>query len=163
MDSLDGMPEFGKPDEEKVPLVVPDQSEPLPVPNTDHVLSPDFRCKGVNKKGAPCSFPKRRDSLYCTAHDPAITKEMRNAWLAKGRRNAKNPAVKAFGPKKKQDLLELLSRRLDAFEEKFGGMSSPEVESTFCMLAKTYCYILTAEGANEEEVGGKWRIGSRAV
>lgn len=148
-DSLDGMPDFAKPEEEKLPLVVPD---------TGHILSPGFRCKSNNKAGNPCGFPKRRDSEYCTAHDPRFSAEQRKEWREKGRRN-NGGKKREFGPKKKNDLLLILSNRLDMFTDRFGEMTTPEIETTICTMLKTYCYILVAEGASEDEVSGKWRIG----
>lgn len=143
---MDETPEFEAPKE--IPIPLPDLSHPLP---SKHA------CQGVTKAGIACRFPKRKDSGYCTVHDPSITEATRQEWRKKGHANH-GETIRVFGPKKKHDLLLLMSKRIDAFTDMVGDMSTPEIEKTFCHLAKTYCELLIAEGAKEDEVPRGWRM-----
>lgn len=140
MDSLgDEAPAFGKPEE--IPLVVPE--------------IPSYLCTAKNKKGEPCGFTHRTGSAFCTVHDPTITDEQRDEW----RRNKKGKkyVTQKTKAKSRQELLEILSGRLDMFLENHGHTSSVEVEMTICDMARTYIAVLRADVEGDAKVRG-WRM-----
>lgn len=156
MDSLENeIPAFDKP--ENIPLVVPD----LPAEKKPRKLRVDH-CAGTTKHGTPCGFAHQKESLYCIAHDPAISDEQRNQW----RKLPKRPRTGPMGRpplkpeaqyKSREEILEILSKRLDIWMEKFGNILSVGVDDAICDLCRTYAVVAKVEVAEGAEVRG-WRM-----
>lgn len=151
-DSLEGMPEFGKPSEEIVPLVVPD---------TTPFRSPHL-CNGLSKAGKPCGFPHQKDRLFCIQHDPAIPEEKRHEWKRKPRKPRLVPMGEQAHAKheffSREEVLEILTRRMKVWMRDFGDVMQPGVDDAICNLAKAYAVVAKVELGNEvEEVKG-WRM-----
>lgn len=81
MDSLDGMPEFG-PEEDRVPLVVPDQSGPVEYDPADTlpVILPFTKCHGINIDGTICGRKINIQKEFCIAHDPTPDAALQVFW-----------------------------------------------------------------------------------
>jgi len=147
-DSLEGMPEFSKPDE-IIPLVVPDTS------------GPKF-CKGIKKDGSPCTMRLGDKHDYCPPHNPNITEEQRQEWRSLGGRNCAGvPHVK--GPKTPEEMLAVFAKRLHIFLSKCSEESSSAEEIlVMCQAAKAFAaiYDRTKEGKKDAEEDNKkqgWR------
>ncbi len=142
--SLEGMPEFDKP-QEIIPLVVPDR--------------PKHLCIATTKAGNLCNFTKALSSDYCVPHNPAITHEQRQEW--RKRRTGAHPrrvtATKVTTYKSREELLSILSVRMDKFIERFGDTVNVEVEQVICDMARTYCVVLRVEVEGEVKAQG-WRM-----
>lgn len=151
MDSLEGMPEFTKP-EEKIPLVVPDTTP----------LKPHY-CHGTTKAGKPCTFPHTKTSNYCITHDPAITDEKRLEWKRKPKVYTKPMGDHSHADKPKfktrEEVLAILSRRLDVWMNQFGDVMKAEVDQAICELCKTYAAVYRVESKDGEDATAKgWRM-----
>ena len=138
MDSAD-IP-FAPKGEENIPLVVPDTTPEKSnrIRGYEARVAKGATCCATKKNGKPCGWPVKVKGTYCFPHDPAITKEQRRAMQSKrhfpkltGRRT----------PKTKEDVLELVSRRLDQWVEQWNVALTPETEATFCQLVNTYCNV----------------------
>jgi hypothetical protein len=147
MDSLEGMPEFDKP--ENIPLVVPDLTP----------ARPKHLCIATTKAGKLCGFPKCLGTDYCVPHNPAITEAQRQEW--RGKRTGKAPRDhfnrREIKYKSREDLLSILSSRFDKFLERFGDTVNVEVEQVICDMARTYCAVLKVETEGEVKAQG-WRM-----
>ncbi len=131
---------FGPKPEESIPLVVPDTT-----PEKDYHLkgyesrvAKGAKCSGTKKNGAPCGWPVKAAGGYCFPHDPSITKEQRRAL------NAKRHFPKLSGKHKaktKEDVLALVSARLDQWVSQWSTVLTPETEATFCQLVNAYCNV----------------------
>lgn len=144
-DSLEGMPEFSKPAEEIVPLVVPDTSKP--------------KCEATTKAGNPCTVPPMHGEKYCLGHAKSLAPELRAKWrsLSIGVPKRLPASRRKVGHYSKEELLAYLSERLDLVKERFGQMCNPEVEETICNIVRTMAvvYRLDTPDADEKAVG--WR------
>lgn len=153
MDSLDGMPEFTKPQEETIPLVVPDTT---PEPHAEHF------CHGLNKAGKRCRMPHQRGKLYCVPHDPEITKEQMQEWRKRPRKPKLLPMGRVSTPGAyftREEILEILTKRLKVWMATFGEVLQPGVDDAICDLCRTYAAVAKVEiGEGVGEVRG-WRIG----
>ena len=145
-ESLEDMPQFDKP--ENIPLVIPDD------------VHPDHFCKHVKPDGSKCRFMRNRAKGrdFCWHHDPAVTQEERHACRARGGSTDKIVTFKrSYRPKTREEILLLLSIRMDQFQGKFRDVSSPEVELTICQMARTYISVLEAKADEDVKVSG-WRM-----
>lgn len=153
-DSLPDMPEFDKP--ENIPLVVPDTSSPPP--KKQRKLRVDH-CAGTKKDGTPCGFAHQKGKLYCISHDPEVSEEQKQAW----RKVPRKPRLLPMGTQKRnyysrEEILQILSKRIKVWMDRFGEMVTPEIDDAICDLCRTYATVAKveiAEGAGE--VRG-WRM-----
>src|SRR5678816_1056385 len=129
MDALDETPEFGKPEE--LPLVVPDLT---PVKRT---------CLEKNKEGKPCGFHPLKNMDYCLGHAKRL-KLWHHTPSIKGI-NAPRGSTAKF--KSREEILTMISKRLDMLEDKWGSVVTPEVIEMFCDLCRTYGVIAKVEVA----------------
>ena len=144
-DSLEGMPEFDKP--ENIPLVVPDKRKL----RSDH-------CAGIKKDGTPCGFAHQKTSAYCIQHDPAISAEQKQAWRKVPRKPRVVPhRTQNVTYKSREEILAILSKRLDVWIREFGDVMKAEVDNAICDLCRTYAAIMRIEGEGAQEVRG-WRM-----
>ncbi len=137
---MDNEVPFGpKEAEGSIPLVVPDTT-----PEKYHGIagykaaSAKATCAGTKKNGEKCGFLVTKVGDYCYPHDPAVTPEQRRASRGKrifpklsGRRKTKT----------KEDVLNLVSARLDQWVSQWSTVLTPETEATFCQLVNTYCNV----------------------
>lgn len=147
-DSLEGMPEFEKPAEEIVPLVVPDITPAKP------------RCEGTKKDGTPCGTPPLKGEKLCLGHAKSIAPEMRDKWR---RIRTGIPRIDKGLPRKnkfysREDLLDLLSKRLDLVKDRFGDVCNPEVDEMICNIIRTFAAIYKIETAEVDEKAAGWRM-----
>lgn len=151
-DSLD-MPEFDKP--ENIPLIVPDLTVPAKKPRkmrADH-------CAGNKKDGSPCGFAKQKGKDFCIQHDPAISADQKQAW----RKVPRKPRILPMGVQKanyytREEILEILSKRIKVWMDKFGEMLNPDVDEAICDLCRTYAVVAKVEVSEAAgEVRG-WRM-----
>lgn len=142
------MPEFGKP-EEKIPLVVPDT--PPRKPN---------QCTAFTKAGAPCPTGRVTGKEFCFLHEPSL-KEQRDEWRRLPK--VKYQAHRLPGrPRKcnyltREQVLEVLSKRLTLWLEKYGEVIDANVDGVICDLARTYACVAKTEAAEGEQIRG-WRM-----
>lgn len=144
MDSLEGMPEFGK---EEIPLVVPD-------------LTPEKRrCSEKNDKtGGPCKVPPLKGETVCLGHAKKLRPDLREKWQWKPRiPGIKAPRGNTQKVKTREEILAMLSRRLDLVEERYGQMCNPEVEQMICDICRTVAVVMKIEVSEELHVKG-WRM-----
>ena len=121
---------------------------------------PKHLCHGTNKAGNPCGFAKALGTDYCVVHNPAITEEQRQEWRKRrnGGTNPRKPvALVEHHYKSRAELLEILSKRIDTFLERFGDAGGIPVEQTICDMMRTYCCVLKVE-AEGEIVAKGWRM-----
>lgn len=147
-DSLDGMPDFGKPEE--IPLVVPD----LPPPRAGK------KCAATTKAGNPCTTPAHDGTPFCIAHDPAITSEVRSQWQSKGGASHNGWKLdRRHKPFTKREILQIITSRLTRFMEKFGEVDTIEATEIFCELCRTWAAVAKVDLSKDEEakVHG-WRM-----
>lgn len=154
-DSLDGMPEFTKPSESEPILIIPDQTPP----KKQRKLRSDH-CQGTKKDGRPCGFAQQKDRPFCIQHDPAISAEQKQAW----RKVPRKPRVAPMGVqatfvyKSREEILQILSKRLDVWVKAFGEVLQPGVDDAICDLCRTYAAVAKVElGQGVGEVRG-WRM-----
>ena len=147
-DSLNEMPEFGKP-EEQIPLVVPDLT---PVP----YVKP--RCIEKNKAGEPCRVPPLKGGDRCLGHSKSLSPELRDKWRKKPRMvvSIGNRTV-TTKYRSREELLSYLSARLDMIEERFGSICNPEVEEMICNVIRTMTAVLKVDAAEDVKATG-WRM-----
>jgi hypothetical protein len=151
LDSSEDMPAFGKPEE--IPLVVPDLTPVVPA-------TPEKRrCKELNKAGNPCSVPPLKGGDRCLGHAKSLSPELRAQWGRKGKGIPKlsGPISKKADFKSREDILGILSHRLDLVTERYGEMSNPEVEEMICNLCRTIATVMRVETAETASVPG-WRM-----
>ena len=138
MDSAD-IP-FAPKGEENIPLVVPDTTPPEKYHGIAgyEAAKAKATCGGTKKNGEPCGWVVTKPGDYCYPHDPSVTPEMRRASRGKrifpklsGRRKTKT----------KEDVLKLVSARLDQWVELWSTHLTPETEATFCQLINAYCNV----------------------
>ena len=151
MDSLEGMPEFDKP--ENIPLVVPDLSTPV-------VRSERPKCTATKKDGSACLVPPLRGEKFCLGHAKSIAPELRQKWVALSKGVPRRPAAsrRKVGHYTKDELLAYLSERLDLVKERFGEICNPEVDEMICNIVRTMGVIYRIEDASEKEKAKGWRI-----
>lgn len=138
-DSLPEMPEFGS--EARIPLVVPD-------------LTPLKRhCPEKNKEGNPCKVPPLKDSDYCLGHAKRL-KLWHHTPSVKGI-NAPRGHTAKF--KSREEILAMISKRLDMVEERYPSLTTPEVIEMFCDLCRTYAVIAKVEVSEDIALRG-WRM-----
>lgn len=138
----DEMPEFDKP--ENIPLVVPD-------------LTP-ILCIATTKAGEPCPMRPLKGEKYCLGHAKSISPELRDKWRKKPHlvsRQMGRPCKARY--KSREEILEILSKRLDLWVSKFGEAINGEVDEAICNLARTYAAVAKVEVAEGAEVRG-WRM-----
>lgn len=142
MDSLEGMPEFDKP--ENIPLVVPDEAKP--------------NCQATKKDGSPCSVHPLKGEKYCLGHSKSLSPELRAKWSAKRTLPAVSRRNLKAGPyKSREEILSILSQRLDLVLEKWGTIADPNIEERICDLCRTMAVVMKVEVAGDGKVKG-WRI-----
>jgi hypothetical protein len=131
---------FAPKGEEIIPLVVPDTSsaKPFHFKAREAAAAKGLSCIGTKKNGDPCGWIVSKPGGYCYIHDPAITEEQRKASRSKrhfpkltGKRTTKT----------KEDVLALVSARLDQWIAQWSTALTPETEATFCQLVNTYCNV----------------------
>jgi hypothetical protein len=162
VDGQDDIPFGPPPSNEQVPLVVPDTTAPL---NLDGDRWAKRRaagklCKGVSTvNGALCRFPHGHNSDYCYIHDPSVTQEERD-------HNRKKPKIKwavsnvtsikkfKASTKSVEEVMYLLSCRMDAFVDRFGSVPSPEVEETICDLIRTFIALKKCQNDEKADKDG---------
>ena len=133
-DSLDGMPEFDKP--ENIPVVI--------IPN----LKP--RCSATTKAGHPCSIPPIHGETLCLGHNKAYKPEERARWRRKdrvikvGRTNIKVSSKHVS----KDELLGILTERLYIIKQKYGDQCTPVIEEMICNVARTIALVYKIEMAD---------------
>ncbi len=138
----DEMPEFDKP--ENIPLVVPDNTPIL--------------CIATTKAGEPCPMHPLKGEKYCLGHAKSIAPELRDKW-----RNTPKLVSRQMGRpcrakyKTREEILEILSKRLDLWMEKFGGVLTEGIDDAICNLARTYAAVAKVEIGEGIEVRG-WRM-----
>lgn len=153
MEGDDQIPFGPPPPEEKLPLVVPDNT-----PSIERRV-----CKGTAKKtGLPCSVPPVHGKDYCMGHalDPVngISKETRAEWRALSankQRVRRKFTVSLKGdvkPKTIPEVLLILSKRIDLCVAKFGDVADPAVDEILCDLARTYVAVYKC-GSDEAAAG----------
>lgn len=139
MDSLDGTPDFGKPEE--LPLVVPD-------------LTPVKRvCAEKNKEGNPCRVHPLKDSEYCLGHAKRLKLWHHTPTIP----GVKAPRGNTAKFKSREEILAMISKRLDMLEERYPEVTTPEVIEMFCDLCRTYGVIAKVEVAENTVLRG-WRM-----
>jgi hypothetical protein len=150
-DSLEGMPEFDKP-QEIVPLVVPDVDKP--------------RCTANNKAGNPCSVHPLKGEKYCLGHAKSFIPELRDRFTKQATAviNAKVsipginvPRGRTQKVKSREEILAMLSKRLDLVDERFGAICNPEVEQMICDICRTIAVVMKIEVSEDVKVHG-WRM-----
>lgn len=135
----DDMPEFGKPEE--IPLVVPDLT-PL-----------KRRCESTKKDGVtPCAVPPLKAEKYCLGHAKKLIPGMKQKWsglrgLGRNVSKTQRTIRRTVSHYTKEELLALLSGRLDLVKERFGAMTNPEVEDMICNLVRTMAAVYKIEQA----------------
>ena len=138
MDSAD-IP-FAPKGEESIPLVVPDATpeKSFHVRGREAAAAKGLSCVGTKKNGDPCGWIVGKPGDYCYIHDPTITPETRHTNRSKrifpklsGKRHVKT----------KEDVLKLVSARLDQWVAQWNTALTPETEATFCQLVNTYCNV----------------------
>lgn len=150
-DSLDGMPDFDKP--ENIPLVVPDLPEKKPRKRRSD------SCQGMKKDGTPCGFAHQKDRPFCIQHDPAISYEQKQAWRKKPRKPrvlpmSNNQAVYLS----REEILAILSKRIKVWMDRFGETIAAGVDESICDLCRTYAAVAKVElSEGVGEVRG-WRM-----
>lgn len=144
MDSLDGMPDFGKP-EEIVPLVVPDLTL--------------VKCVATTKAGKPCPMHPLKGEKYCLGHSKSLSPELRDKWrrASGGIPKLSGPIAKKAAVKSREDILGLLSHRLDLVTERYRDMTNPEVEDMICNICRTLAVVMRVEVSEDVTVRG-WRM-----
>lgn len=147
------MPEFGK--EDHIPLVVPDLTPEVPQKKT-RKLRVDH-CEGFTKVGKPCGFAHQKGRPFCIQHDPAISAEQKQAWRKVPRKPQVSPMGTQAKYKTREEILEILSKRLDVWMKQFGTIINPDVDEAICNLARTYALVAKVEAAEGVEVRG-WRM-----
>ncbi len=147
-DSLDGMPAFGK---EEIPLVVPDLTPVTP--------SAKRFCIEKNKTtGAPCKVPPLKGGDRCLGHAKAFSPELSHQWKRKPYiPGLKAPRGDTQRVKTREEILAMLSRRLDLVEERFGQICNPEVEQMICDICRTLAVVMKIEVTEDVKVHG-WRM-----
>lgn len=143
--------------------VTPDAIEPLVVPDIHAVgvSKVGGSCKATAKSGRPCGWRSVfQDSNLCQAHDPRTANSERWAGMARKRKGTKNPEKVSLKKlrglskvKTKEDLLRLLSYRIDRFIAKFGDLVTPEVEESICNMIRTYAVVMRVELADDGLLG----------
>lgn len=156
-DSLSEMPEFGKPPEDIPVVIVPDQL-PAEPPKKKRKLRVDH-CAGTKRDGTPCGFAKQKNKQFCISHDPEVSEEQKNAWRKLPRKPRLLPmGVQATQYYTREEILEILSKRIKVWMDRFGDLINPGVDDAICDLCRTYAAVAKveiAEGAGE--VRG-WRM-----
>lgn len=143
-DDSQEMPEFDKP--ENIPLVVPD----LPPVKR--------RCIEKNKLGNPCRVPPIHGQERCLGHSKQLDPELRRKWSAKRslpsitRRRLKTGIVRS-----KNEILAILSQRLDLMLEKWGKISDPNIDERICDICRTMAAVHKIDAAEDAEAKG-WRL-----
>jgi hypothetical protein len=150
LDSSEDMPAFGKP-EEVIPLVVPDLTPAAPPEKR--------RCIEKNKLGEPCRVPPLKGGDRCLGHAKSLSPELRDQWRrkSKGIPKLSGPISKKADFKSREEILGILSHRLDLVTERYGQMSNPEVEDMICNLCRTIALVMKVEAAETAVVHG-WRM-----
>lgn len=142
------MPAFDKP--EIIPLVVPDLTPAVPEKR---------RCIGKNKAtGNPCKVSPLHGEKYCLGHAKGLAPELSAKWKMIGRGPAKGAVSrsqrstrKQVGVMSKDDLLSLLSGRLDLIQERFGQTTTPEVEEMICNVIRTMAAVHKIELPEQDQ------------
>lgn len=144
-DSLEDMPEFDKP--ENIPLIIPDNTptEPLPVKR---------QCAEKNKEGNPCRVHPLKDSQYCLGHAKRL-----KLWkhTPTGIPRLRAPRGNTQGVKTREQILSMLSHRLDLVNERFGEICNPEVEEMICNICRTMAVVMKIEASEDVKIKG-WRM-----
>jgi len=145
--SLEGMPEFDKP--ENIPVViVPDQTIPSKP-----------KCQATTAKGLPCTVPPIKGDKYCLGHAKSLSPELRDKWRRKerivkvGRSNIKVSSKYIS----REELLGILTERLYMIRERYGAICNPEVEEMICNVARTIAAVTKIEIAEDGKLKG-WRM-----
>jgi hypothetical protein len=146
-DSLQDMPEFGT--EARIPLVVPDLA-PVPAKR---------RCVEKNKAGEPCRVPPLKGEERCLGHAKSLSPELRDKWRKSsgGIPKLSGAVAKKAAIKSREDILGLLSHRLDLVSERYGSMSNPEVEDMICNICRTMAVVMRVEASEDVSIRG-WRM-----
>jgi hypothetical protein len=149
--SLEGMPDFDKP--ENIPLIVPDTTpitEPLPVKR---------HCIEKNKAGEPCKVPPLKGGDRCLGHAKSLSPELRLQWSRKaaGIPKASGPITKKAAIKSRDEILGLLSHRLDLITQRYRDSSTPEIEDMICNVCRTMAVVMRVEASEDVTVRG-WRM-----
>lgn len=146
-DSLEGMPEFDKP--ENIPLVVPDLTPVKP------------RCQSTKKDGiTPCKVPPLKGEKYCLGHSKALAPELRDKWRRLGRGIPKTDRTirRQLPYYTKDDLLGFLSKRLDLVKERFGEMCDAATEEMICNIVRTMAAVYKIEAIEAEKENPGFRM-----
>lgn len=144
-DSLEGMPEFAKPAEENIPLVVPDTSKP--------------KCEATTKAGTPCSVPPMHGQKYCLGHSKALSPELRDKWRSKRTLPSitKRTLKRDNTFKSREEILAILSQRLDLILEKWGTIPDVNIEERICDICRTMAVVMKVEAVEDVQAKG-WRM-----
>lgn len=94
-------------------------------------------------------------------HSLQANADQRQEWSKKSqnirRMRTYTIAPKNHQPLTKEQLLALLSHRLEKFIERFGDVPTPETEEVICEIARTYAICSKIDGAEAAEKLG-WRM-----
>lgn len=91
---------------------------------------------------------------FCIGHNPAITAEMRMAWRKKPHVWKGGRGTKYYT---REEVLEILSRRLKLWHDKYENIVDAQADQAICDLARTYAYVTKAEVAEGASIRG-WRM-----
>jgi len=144
-DSLQGMPEFDRP--ENIPVViVPDQK-----PNKKI-------CKATTKAGKPCPMHTVKGSEdYCLGHAKSLDPALRQQWRTKQRVLLGPVGVAKLKYYSREEVLAILTKRIALWMDRFGDVLTEGVDEAICDLARTYAVVAKVEVAENAEIRG-WRM-----
>lgn len=121
----------------------------------------------MTKAGGPCPTPVVKGTDRCMGHSLLIDKEKRAEWRAKSAgikkvRRSYTVSIKNGPAKTIQEVLLIVSKRIDLLMEKFGEVADPTVDETLCDLARTYVQVYKC-GSDEAAAGiaAHWTRGMR--
>lgn len=152
MDSQDDFPAFDKP--ENIPPPQPTENIPLVVPD----LPVRRNCIEMSKAGTPCRVAPLKGGDRCLGHAKSLSPELRDQWRRKPK-----VLLHQNGPKAKvqylsrEEVLAILSKRLNLWMEKFGAVMADGIDEAICDLARTYAIVAKTEVAENAEIRG-WRM-----
>lgn len=120
-------------------------------------------CAGTKKSGVRCGWIVGKPGDYCHVHNPNITDEQRWAHVRKPHR----PRI-LTGPKggtrtikTVEDVLELISQRLDGYIACWGATTTPETEQTICELIRTFVQVKKCSTDSEALDAAGWSMKRR--
>ena len=139
--------------------------EAAPVQKSPKYKNPP--CQGTKKDGSPCRFPAQKNG-WCFPHDPGKTEVRRRLALM----HTYIPRKKKKSYKTREEVLSMLSERLDIFLSKFSGrIEIPEgasindtiriiegvskVEYTVCTLVASMTKVMELQLPNDDIKGWK--------